>query len=363
MKKRVWIKDLMSGMVVGEDVYTSSDQLIVPRRSVLNDRMITRLKIYGIPAISVYIQENTNDNTVDLDDERDFIFSTRVKSSKEFQEFSKEYSRVTDNVQDSMKKIIKKEISATELIDTMKESMGLAQKKDGQFHIFDMLNNMRETSDITYMHSVNVSLIATVLGRWLRFPEEDIEILGLSGLLHDIGKLLIPENILYKPYKLTPKEYEVMKSHSLKGYHILKGLDLDERVKHVALMHHERCDGSGYPMALKREQISKYAKIIAIADVYDAMTSSRLYRESICPFDVILEFEREGLQLYETEYIMTFLKNVAQTYLHNQVRLTDGSEGEVIMINSFNLAKPVVRIEDSYIDLSKESDLKIEAII
>ncbi len=362
MKKRVRINDLISGMIVGDDVYTSSDQLIVPRRSVLNDRMITRLKIYGIPAISIIIQDNTDANEMDLHEDES-IFSTRVKSSKEFQTFSKEYSHVTDHVQDSMKKIIKKEISAIDLIETMTASMELTQQNDGQFHIFDMLNNMRETSDITYMHSVNVSLIATVLGRWLHFSEEDIEILGLSGLLHDIGKLLIPENILYKPYKLTKSEYEVMKSHSLKGYQVLKDLDLDERVKHVALMHHERCDGSGYPMSIQREQISKYAKIIAIADVYDAMTSSRLYRETICPFDVILEFEREGLQLYETEYIMTFLKNVAQTYLHNQVRLNDGTEGEVIMINSFNLAKPVVRVGESYIDLSRESELRIEAII
>ncbi|NLZ81569.1 MAG: HD-GYP domain-containing protein [Clostridiales bacterium] len=358
MKKRIWIKDLMSGMVVGDDVYTSSDQLIVPRHSVLNDRMITRLKIYGIPAISIFIKENELDLIG-----KESIFSTRVKTSKEFQEFSKKYSHITDNVEDSMNKIIKKEISATELIDTMTEYMGLTQQNDGQFHVFDMLNNMRETSDITYMHSINVSLIATVLGKWLRFSEEDIEILGLCGLLHDIGKLLIPENILYKPYKLTEKEFEVVKSHSLKGYQVIKDLDIDERVKHVALMHHERCDGSGYPMSLKRDQISKFAKVIAIADVYDAMTSSRLYREPICPFDVIIEFEREGLQLYETEYIMTFLRNVAQTYLHNQVRLSDGTEGEVIMINSFKLAKPVVRAGDSFIDLSKESELRIEAII
>lgn len=349
-------------MVVGDDVYSSADQLILPRHSILNDRMITRLKIYGIPAISIMQGDRKGLEEVAASVE-ETIYSQRVKSSPEFHEFSSEISEVTKNLKDSLEKMIKQEISSTKLYELMNNSMNLLEKGDGRFHIFDMINNMRDTSDSTYAHSTNVSLIAIVLGKWLHLPEEELGILGLGGLLHDVGKLLIPENILYKPFKLSEKEYEVMKSHSLRGYQLLKKLEIDERVKRVALMHHERCDGSGYPMSLEREQIDKFSKIIAIADVYEAMTSSRLYRESFCPFDVILEFEREGLQLYETEYIMTFLKNVAHTYLYNQVKLSNGEEGQVIMINSFNLAKPVVKIGDEYIDLSKDQDIKIVSII
>lgn len=362
MKKKIIVKKLISGMIIGDDVYTSTDQLILPKHSILNDRMITRLKIYGIPAVSIITREETADMEKDLFEEES-IYSQRVTSSKEFQDYSKEFVGVTKKLKGSIKELITNGISSSELQGLMKESMSLIEQSSGQFNIFDMINNMRETSDSTYVHSINVSLIAVVLGKWLNFSNEDLEILGLSGLLHDIGKLLIPESILYKPFKLTDKEYEIIKGHTTKGYQLIKDLDIDERVKHVALMHHERCDGSGYPMSLKRDQISKYAKIIAIADVYDAMTSSRLYRESFCPFEVIREFERDGLQLYETEYIMTFLKNVAQTYLHNQVRLNDKTEGEVIMINQFNLSKPVVKMKDSYVDLSKEPDLRIISIV
>ena len=102
---------------------------------------------------------------------------------------------------------------------------------------------------------------------------------------------------------------------------------------------------------------------MAIADVYDAMTSSRVYRDPICPFVVIHNFEQCGYLLYEVEYIMTFLKNIANTYIHSQVRLSNGMIGEIIMINNSSLSKPVVKMGDSYIDLSKEKQIQIEAVI
>ena len=110
-----------------------------------------------------------------------------------------------------------------------------------------MLHNMREMDDSTYVHSINVALIATVLGRWLHMSEEELKILTSSGLLHDIGKLLIPKEILTKPKKLTEEEYTIIKTHPKKGFELLKTLDLDERILFSTLAHHERCDGSGYP--------------------------------------------------------------------------------------------------------------------
>lgn len=138
---------------------------------------------------------------------------------------------------------------------------------------------------------------------------------------------------------------------------------MDERICEVALNHHERCDGSGYPSKLKEDKVSKYSKVVAIADVYDAMTAGRAYRDAICPFEVIRKFEDDGLQLYDASYIMTFLSKIASTYNHSAVRLSDGREGEVIMINKQNLSRPVVRIGEDYVDLSKEKGLKIDAVI
>jgi len=139
---------------------------------------------------------------------------------------------------------------------------------------------------------------------------------------------------------------------------------MNPRIVNSAMMHHERCDGTGYPFGLTSERIDDFAKIISIADVYDAMTSARVYRGAMCPFKVIEIFENEGLQKYDTKYILTFIQNVLNTYIQSRVRLSDGRTGEVIMINKQFLSRPLIRSGSSYIDLSKEPDaVYIEEII
>ena len=167
--------------------------------------------------------------------------------------------------------------------------------------VLNMLHNMRQYDDFTYMHCINVSLLNNILGTWLGLNDHDIEILTLGGLLHDVGKLTVPDDIIRKPTKLSPVEYNIIKTHTVQGYKILQKYSLDENIKDIALMHHERCDGSGYPLNLTADRISPYAKITAISDVYDAMTAARIYRGPLCPFKVISIFETEGYQKYDSK--------------------------------------------------------------
>ena len=222
---------------------------------------------------------------------------------------------------------------------------------------------MRQFDDLTYVHSVNVALIASILGQWLKFSEKDIRILTISGLLHDIGKIMIPNEILTKPGKLTVAEYNIMKQHVNFGYEKVKNQNIDIRIKEACLLHHEKCDGTGYPFGLKSDHIPAVAKIIAIADVYDAMTSPRVYRGPTCPFDVINLFEQEGFQKYDSRYIMIFLRRIAESYLNENVRLSDGRSGKLIYINNHALSRPVVMADGEAIDLRKERYLRIEEIM
>ena len=122
-------------------------------------------------------------------------------------------------------------------------------------------------------------------------------------------------------------------------------------------------DGTGYPNGLRSDQIDDYAKIVSIADVYDAMTAARVYRMPQCPFKAIEMFEAEGLQKYDPHFILVFLERVVSSYINNNVRLSDGRIGEVIMINPSKLSKPMVRIGQDYIDLSKEPKLSIKDLV
>ena len=128
-------------------------------------------------------------------------------------------------------------------------------------------------------------------------------------------------------------------------------------------MHHERCDGSGYPMGLTSAQIDRFAKIVMIADVYDAMTSSRCYRNPLCPFEVISLFEAEGLTKYEPKYIMTFFDHISQLYQNSTVHLSDGRLGQVVFMNRNTLSKPVIQCGEEFIDLAKYPNLYIAKIL
>ena len=214
------------------------------------------------------------------------------------------------------------------------------------------------------MHSMNVGIIASLIGKWLGWSEEEQRILHTCGLFHDVGKLAIPKEILDKPGKLTDEEYAIMKTHAVEGYNLIKDIGLEASVVNAALMHHERCDGSGYPMGLTRDKIDKYSKVIAIADVYEAMTANRVYRSGMCPFDVIARIEEDGFLQFETEYLLVFLNNIVETYLNSKVKLSNGEKAEVILINRQKNSRPLVLTTSGRaIDLYKDSSVKIESII
>lgn len=140
-------------------------------------------------------------------------------------------------------------------------------------------------------------------------------------------------------------------------------MDISDLIKDAVLMHHEKINGTGYPSGLKSEQISEYAKIVSICDIYDAMTSNRSYREKICPFTVIRNFERQNFSILDTEYLLIFLQNIAYTYVGSWVKLTNGKIAEIIFINQSQMSRPIVKADDKFLDLSKNLDIDIENLV
>lgn len=291
--------------------------------------------------------------------------SQKVAASSEFRTFQLTYFQAIEQ----MKTTFTAAIERNEPIDTetlLASVSDLFMSRNTIVELFDMLYNMRTVSDAVYAHCLNVALISRMIGRWLKLETHDLNILTLAGLMHDIGKLKIPEEVLNKPGALTDEEFAMIKQHPKLGYDILKKQNgLDSRIKKTALMHHERCDGSGYPTGLTEDFIDNFAMIVAIADVYDAMTASRAYRAPLCPFQVISNFEKDGFQKYYTRYILTFLKQIAATYQSNRVMLSDGRGCKIVMLNQNALSRPIVQFDDNTcLDLSTASkDLYIKAVL
>ncbi|MBO6133177.1 MAG: HD-GYP domain-containing protein [Lachnospiraceae bacterium] len=354
---RIMTQHLVPGMIVAEDVFAFNGQMIIPKDMVLTDKAITKLEFYSV--VSVRIKEESASITPEEREEE--TYSQKIKNSAEYKEFKANFEESVEEFHDNVNDIVTKNVINTDAL--LSESEKVLDENPNGIHIFDMLHNMRMYDDSTYAHCMNVSLICNVFGRWLKFPDEDLKVLTLCGLLHDIGKLKIPGEIVGKPAKLTDEEYKIIKTHTLEGYNILKKLPINPHIKNAALMHHEKCDGTGYPVGLTTDRIDPFARIVAIADVYDAMTSARVYRGPLCPFKVIEIFESEGLQKYDPKYIMTFLEYIVNTYMNNRVKLSNGMEGDIVLINKLNLSHPMVRVGDKFINLSEQTDISIEAII
>lgn len=378
MKKlKILTSQAVPGMIIEEDVYTAANHLIIPAGTTVSNKVITRLKFYSIHQITVSVEDEAAIPPAPAPSAqvqtvrpapapkpipKPEMYSERVKNTREFKAFSSSVERSTERFHNQIASIVEKDAPINEDVLINDINSILLHARNGM-HVFDMLHSMRDFDDETYLHSINVAMIANVLGRWLNFTRRDLDTLTLCGLLHDIGKLVMPPEIIKKPGKLTDAEHETMMSHPLRGYNILRAQKANIHVQMTAMMHHERCDGSGYPLGIKAEQIDRFAKVVMVADVYEAMTAARVYRGPLCPFEVIGIFESEGLAQYDTRTVMTFLDHVNQTYLHNNVRLSNQSVGEIVMMNPTSLSKPVIKVGNDFIDLSREHDLYIEAIL
>ncbi len=360
--KRVMTKKLMPGMVLGGDVFSFDSNIrLLEKGTVLNEKDIARLAFYSI--LDVLIEENSVEAAPEhVEAPTELTYSERLKQSEEFKEFKHDFEECASKFEHTIGDILKgnQELDLDEMMTPIYSLLGKGRTAS---NIFDMLHNLRLYDDATYTHCINVALITNILAQWLKWSEADVEIATQAGLFHDIGKLLIPDEIITKPGHLTDDEYRVIKTHPQKGYEAIRDLNISTHVKNAALMHHERNDASGYPMKLRGPQIDRYAKAVAIADVYDAMTSSRYYRGPLCPFIAISMFEDEGFQRYDPEMIIAFLHNIVNTYVRNTVRLNTGEIGEIIFINSNALSKPTIKVGEDYLDLSKHPGVYIQEII
>lgn len=357
--KRVNTENLIPGMITAEDVYNYNNQLILPKGIILNDRTITKLAFYSI--LSVRVDDQVPETSLDKAS-YELSYAERIRMSPDFVQFRKEFEEDVNNFKSVMNDVVEKG-APLDVDKLMNHTLNILDISATHPNVFDMLHCMKEYDDATYVHSMNVALICNIFARWMRMNEEEICMATVSGLLHDIGKTKIPDNIIKKPGKLTDSEYSLVQTHPQEGYRILQSSQLDPEVLNTVLMHHERCDGTGYPSHLTGDKIGKYAKMVSIADVYDAMTSARIYRGPLCPFKAIALFESEGLQKYDTQCILTFLENVVNTYLLNEVRLSNGLTGHIVFVNRNKLSAPTVQTDHGFIDLSVRPDITIEALI
>lgn len=207
------------------------------------------------------------------------------------------------------------------------------------------LSDIRSVDDYTFSHSVNVCILSLITGIAMGIKGETLRELGVGSLLHDIGKVMIDDRILQKPTNLTINEFDEVKKHTVYGYEILKNSKgISHTAQIIALSHHERKDGSGYPYNLKNNDIPVAARIVAISDVYDALSSNRIYRKKMLPHEVVDYMCSLSNKHFDKIVLDAFISHIANYPVGTAVKLNSGEKGLVAKYNKNFPNRPVIRV-------------------
>ncbi len=350
---KIEISQVKPGMVLCDDIFEQNGVLLIGANTELTDAHIDFLKRKHIDEINILESTDTNVITkpnvkiqpVDMvNDVEEKYRSTVTRFKSIYTEFKLGWVPVYQEIDDAIEPLYEAILNDDYIT-----------RKMWQIHAYD---------DYTFDHSVRVSMISGLLAKWCGLNQAQIKDAALAGLLHDIGKCNIPDQILNKPSTLTIEEFKVMKTHAILGYILIKDIpNISYDVLLGVMQHHERVDGTGYPNGIKGNEINYLAKIVAVADVYCAMTQDWIYKVAMHPFEAMSFILEKCHSSLDFSMSKTFLANISHFYIGHRVELNNKQQGEIIMTYKDDPARPLVRIGEEYIDLRRHMDLEISSML
>jgi len=327
----VSIHNCKSGMTLGKAVYHENGKMLIASGIELTERFINRLKEQGITHL--YIQDPVTD---DISIDETIPFELRTQTIQMIQTVFKNVHEVkgTRKLSDLIK-----------VSDFQKSIQNIVSLLQSNKRVIDLLTHINVKDNYLFSHSLNVMIYSSALAVEKGLPTEKIYEVAVGCLLHDIGKMLLPEEILHKPGKLTDEEFAQIKEHTNIGFELLrKEWDIPLLAAHCAFQHHERWDGTGYPRGLKGEEIHPYARMMAVGDVFDALTTHRVYRRAMLPHEAMELIFSETNHHFEQEMVELFRKKIAIYPIGLTVKLSTGETGVVVGYNQHSIDRPIVRI-------------------
>lgn len=233
-----------------------------------------------------------------------------------------------------------------------------------EYHVLKFTPRSLNEQEYNYHNAVLSALTSYKIAQWCGYPQKDWMQAAFAGLLHDIGNVKVDPMLLLKPDSLTEEEKEEVRRHTTYGYQLLRNVTaINEGVRLAALQHHEKIDGSGYPLNLEGTKIHDYAKIVAVADIFHAMTLERAYRKAQSPYLVLEQIMTESFGKLDPVIVQTFIQKSTELYSGTRIRLSDGRHGEIIFTDRANLTRPMVQVEGAIVNLATERELYIDEII
>lgn len=349
------------GEKLGRTIFRDDGTVLVTKGTSLTQGMLSRLIREDI--LLIYIEDEISQGiepTNVIADQR--VLKGSVEMKNVFKEI-KDSVRFSSDQRDQRLRYVYDSLhieTLSKFLDDIEQD--LFENKDALYQVF----NMFSADMYTYKHSVDVAILAMLIGKELGYTTKDIKLLGFGGILHDIGKSQIPTEVLNKKGKLTDEEWSLLQRHPEIGYELIKDvISLNGHVKQMVRYHHERNDGSGYPFALKDDQLTEFIKIIIVADIFNAIASNRIYRVALTPEKIMEYIHQETV--YRLDYnVVNALLRVVHIYPEGvMVELSDGKTYIVVESRKSSPTRPLLRSLETgkLVDLSKELTLLITNIV
>ncbi len=359
--------ELIEGMVFGDDVIDKEGRLLVSKNTVLTIETLEKLKKFSsrkVFSMKVLLSELNIKTVVKLENGSvQEVASSQIKMEhtkerlvikEKFEEMHKSIKQSFDELsRNNTSPKVKKELDNT--VEEIKNNLSV------NIELLNEILDVKATDEYLYNHSLNVAVVSNLIGRWIGLEQKDLDILILAGLVHDIGKLRVDPAILNKPGKLTDEEFAEMKKHPEYSYQMLMEMGYkDNAILKAVTFHHEKEDGSGYPLKISGDKITIHAKILAIADIFDAMTSNRVYKARVSPFKVLEMFQNQNFGKLDYKIIMVFIKRFTENYVGSEVILSNNQRAKIVSLNAYEITKPLlVTSEGKFIDISREREVQI----
>ncbi|MFD0672980.1 HD-GYP domain-containing protein [Cohnella sp. GCM10027633] len=343
---RVHITDVRSGDRLTEDIFNSFGLHVLSKGATLNERELSRLFQHQVDFVEIEHRAG-------------------AQAAPEPSGYNPLLRPLYHDAVAGAEQLFERALTDGKIYEEdVKESFQpLVENFKTERDVVSLLLLLNSQDDYTYQHSVQVGMLSYYIARWIGWDEEDTVRAGKAGFLHDIGKCKISDAILNKPERLTNEEFSEVKNHPKYGYDILKSSIEDAGIALAALQHHERMDGTGYPLGLKGDQIHPIARIVAVADVYSAMISSRVYSEKRDLLIVLKEMHELSFQALDPEITHTFIRHMIPNFIGKKVELTNGEIGTIVMSNPTDYFRPLIKLDDdSFCDLSAERKQEIKQI-
>jgi len=363
--QKIHVANISHGAIIAQDIYSNDGRMLISQGVPFKGSFLSRLINGGIHEIFIEDDIEQKEKTDAIHNDPILKIQQKIKIDDVI--YEKTRKQAEHLIMKTMTRHVSKQSinlkKITEMIEIIVKE--LLSTED----IVLSLSKLRSIDDYTYEHSVNVCVISIIIGIELFLEKDSLKDLGVGAILHDIGKVGVSERIIKKPGSLLPAEFGEIKTHTELGYQILKGAGFSEDIAQIALYHHERVEGSGYPHHLEGVSIPLYARIVAVADVYDALSNNRIYRKKMTPDNVYRELIKTSTNHLDELLVEKLLKHIHMYPNGSGVILNTGEKGVIVNQNRLMPESPVVRViiknnqimspKTIDIDLSVESQIYI----